>query len=149
MHADENTAPGNPTAAVKPRPWALVAYFLLFALAAGVTVGWLDPESRQIDFDLVFPEFYSHTSNLVLSTLLVLAFGMYRLFTGGRLRATVVFALIVIACNYVYELLLPLWNVKDPVDAHYGAVGALVALAWAAATHRWGVPRGASDPITA
>lgn len=58
-----------------------------------------------------------------------------------------VFALVVIACNYAYELLLPLCNVKDAVDAHYGAVGALVALAWVAAAHRWGVARGPSDPL--
>lgn len=131
--------------AVRLKSWALIAYFILLALAAVIGITWMDPASRFINLEAIIPGVYSHTSNLVLSFALVLAYGLVRILTRGTLVGTTVFAVIVVACNYGYELLLPLWNVKDPMDAHYGAIGALVALGYMALVHRYGATRATAS----
>ncbi len=125
------------------KPWAIAGYFTLFALNALIFLTWVSPEDRFIDFDRLVPGIYSHTTNLVISSMLVLGAGVVVLVTGLGLRRIVGFGLVVVAANYGYELLLTLWNVKDPIDAHYGAVGVLVALGFL-----WAVDRSGLTPRT-
>ena len=113
-----------------------VAYFLLFALTIVVALPYVSPEARA----LVEPQlasFYGHASNLILSYFLVLLY-VIRLPSGGSLRALAVWALILVAANLVYELFLPLWNVRDPVDALYGVVGSVVGFVVVALLRRYG-----------
>ncbi|NYE02413.1 hypothetical protein BJY21_003597 [Kineosphaera limosa] len=125
-----------------------VGYFLIFAVAAVIAMGYTSPDSRIAGLEAAVPGFYDHASNLVLSCGLVLIYAMVRLLYGARLREITAFTLIVLAANYLYEGLLTLWNTLDLADAHYGAVGALVTWAFFAAVSRFGMkpaasPRGA------
>lgn len=121
------------------KPWVVAGYFLLFAAFAGIALTWLTPEWRVLD--AVVPELYNHTTNLVLSAGLVLSYGLIRLMMGASMREIALFTAVVIAANYVYELLLPLWNTRDAVDAHYGVVGSVVPLVFLWAASRWGLVR--------
>ncbi len=122
------------------KPWAFLGYFVIFALSGIFTMGgYIDPTWRLGFIESALPGFYSHTSNLVLSACLVLFYALARLISGGRLWEIAAFTLLVVAANYVYEVFLTLWNTKDPMDAHYGAAGALITFALMAAIGRWGM----------
>lgn len=127
----------KPTLTLKP--WAIVAYFGLYAIDVVILLTWLTPEDRFVDLNAIVPGIYSHTTNLVISSVFVLAYGLARLLTGGTMREITVVTLLVIAANYGYELFLPLWNVPDAVDANYGAVGSLVSLGVIALIQRYGL----------
>lgn len=133
---------------VRLKPWAAAAYFVLLALFGLILISWMQPNDRIVDFNAAIPGIYAHTTNLVISNVLVLGYGLLRLVTGGSLREIAIFGLIVIACNYGYELLLTLWNVKDPIDAHYGAAGVLIAVAFLALVQRFGLTRQTAPATT-
>lgn len=117
------------------RPWALLAYLGLVVLAAVLGLGAYWPELRLS----ALAEVYPHASNLALSLVLVLVYGVVRLPYGAGPGELVAVTLLVVAANYGYELLLPLWNTRDVTDAHHGAVGAVGALVYLEAVRRRGL----------
>ena len=129
------------------RPWVLVGYFVILGAAGALALGYVDPESRIPAVTAVVPGFYDHASNLLLSCVLVLMYGLVRLLQGARLREVTMFALVVVAANYLYEGGLTLWNTTDLVDAHYGAVGALLGWAFFGVVARHGMAP-AVDPAS-
>ncbi|MDO5698985.1 MAG: hypothetical protein Q4G51_13535 [Dermatophilus congolensis] len=122
-------------------PWALVVFFVLFGLAAAVVPGYTDPAMRLGAIEDVLPGFYSHASNLTLSYALIIVYGIVRLLAGAGLREIALFTAAVLAANDIYEGGLTLWNTKDLVDAHYGAVGSLVAFGYLVLVKRHGLRR--------
>lgn len=121
------------------RPWAGVAWLAVFAGVLAIFFAWRNPEMRMVDVEALLPGFYTHTSNLLLSFALVVAYGMVRLVYRARFVELVGFGLLVVAANYGYEGLLTLWNTMDLVDAHYGAVAVALALAFLALLQRHGL----------
>lgn len=108
-------------------------------MALVIGLGYVAPDLRAwLEF---VPGLYDHASNLVLSFLLVVVYGLLRLVSGARLGEVVVFGLAIVAANYVYELFLTFANTLDPVDAHYGAAGVAAALIFLAALARHGLRR--------
>lgn len=126
------------------RPWAFIGYFLLVALAAAIAIATWDPDMRVVDVEALFPGFYTHVSNLLISCGLILAYGLIRLVSGAKLREVAIFTLAVIAANYIYEVFLTLYNTKDLVDAHYGAAASLVTFAFLAAVKSSGLTPAAT-----
>lgn len=124
------------------RSWASAGYALIFTVAALIALGYVDPSLKLGFFETLLPGFYLHASNLTLSCCLVLVYGLVRIVMGAKLWEIAAFTLAVVAANYVYELFLPLWNYVDIVDAHHGAVGAVLTFLFMAAVHRWGLRRG-------
>lgn len=76
------------------------------------------------------PGFYSHVSNFSISFLLYAGVGFMWLMIGVRMRLLVLAALALALANIAYELLVPVLNTRDPVDAAYGVAGTVLALAW-------------------
>lgn len=120
------------------KPWALLAYLGLVVVAAALGLGAYWPGLRLSPLAEVYP----HASNPALSLALVLVYGVVRLPYGVGPGELVAVTLLVVAANYGYELLLPLWNTRDVTDAHLGAVGAVVALVYLEVVRR----RGLSPP---
>lgn len=123
----------------QPRPWAIVAYLVVFVPAALIATTYTNPQTRPIDLDAVIPGFYSHASNLLLSYGVIVSYGLFRLVYGAGLREVAIVTAVVIAANYVYEVGLTLWNTRDIVDAHYGAVASLLTFALLAAIKLYGL----------
>ncbi|WP_134774361.1 hypothetical protein [Ornithinimicrobium flavum] len=121
------------------RPWAWVVYFALFAVMANIGVGAYHPDAPLLDVEALVPGLYSHASNLVLSCLVLMLYGLVRLVYDAGVREVVVVGLVIVAANYGYELFLPLANTRDVVDAHYGALGAGLALLYLALVRRHGL----------
>lgn len=129
------------TTALTLRPWAIAAYFVVFALAGLVALGYVDRSSQIIDVEAIVPEFYAHASNVLISYGLIVTYGLLRLLCGARLREIAIFTAAVIAANYAYEMGLTLWNTKDITDAHFGALASLATFALLAAIQRRGLKR--------
>lgn len=125
---------------------ASVAFFAVFALVGALGLGAYQPIFRIESVSSVVPDIYRHTSNLVLSAFLLLGYGIIRVLYAGPLRSIFVVALLVIVGNYGYELALPLWNTKDVVDAHYGAVGAVLAVVYLTGVRHFGLRSNPKHP---
>jgi hypothetical protein len=120
----------QPSMPFVPRVWAALAHLLLmgamFALFMGRKPG-IFRSQRILD---VLPGFYSHVSNLSLSYLLLAGVGFIWLIMGVSMRYVALAALGLLLANITYELLLPVLNTRDPMDAVYGAVGTLLGFVW-------------------
>lgn len=120
----------HPSMQFVPRAWAAIAHLLLlagmFLLFMGRKPGAFRSQ-RMLD---VLPGFYSHVSNLSLSYLLLAGVGFIWLMMGVSMRHVALAALGLLLANIAYELLLPVLNTRDPIDAVYGAVGALLGFVW-------------------
>lgn len=126
------------------RAWAITVYLGLIVLIFAVFQMWQNPEQRVVDIEALLPGFYMHTSNLLLSCVLVLLYGVLRLVYGAPLREMVAFGAVVVAANWVYEVLLTLWNARDVVDPVYGTVEAVLALGFLALARAKG-PQGREE----
>lgn len=128
-------------------PWALTAYFTLFALYGGIALTYVRPDIRVATIETVLPGFYSHASNVVLSGVLVMTYGLVRLLYGASAREIALFASAVVAGNYIYEVFLTLYNTRDIVDAHYGAASTAVAFGLMAMMKNFGL-RSTRQPVS-
>ena len=131
--------PFPPAMRNQPRLWAAVLHLLFFAAASALFMGRKPGMFRSETILDRVPGFYSHISNFSLSWLFLAGVGFLWLMMGIRMRHMMLAALALIVANVVYELWLPLLNTRDPIDAIYGVVGALLALAWMWIIHRFGL----------
>lgn len=108
--------------------WLTTAlFFVLFGIVIflfqGRKHGW-----ARFDFILEkIPGFYSHISNFTISYLLYAGIAYFWLMIGVPFRFVILFGVLLLAANFIYELFIPVLNTPDIVDAYFGAVGTLVA----------------------
>jgi len=123
----------------QPSLWATVLHMLLFAGVFALFLGRKPGMFRSEAIIDRLPEFYTHVSNFSLSWLLFAGVGFLWLMMGVRMARIALAALVLIIVNVVYEFFLPWLNTRDPVDALYGVVGTLLALAWMWVIHHFGL----------
>lgn len=128
-----------------PYPWAALLHLLLLAAAFALFMGRKPGAFRSEHILDMLPGFYSHVYNFSLSYLLLAGVGFLWLLMGVSVRRIAWVGLALILANVIYELLLPLLNTRDPMDAVYGAVGTLLAFAWLWVTERIGL-KALPDP---
>ncbi|MDD3458720.1 MAG: hypothetical protein PHO74_04535 [Weeksellaceae bacterium] len=109
-----------------PKIWAVIVYFLLFAVVFLLFYGRKSEAVRSQFFLLRDPEFYSHISNFSISFMLCLVFGFMEILFSGKVKNTLWFAVLLILSNFIYELFIPFINTPDIEDAYYGLAGTLV-----------------------
>lgn len=106
------------------KPLFTIIYLLLIAVAMIVFLG------RSYDA-LKMPfwgkEFYSHISNFTIAYLITSVVGFLWLQQGVQISRIIIFAIVVLLVNYLYELWLPIINTPDIIDGHFGAAGVLLA----------------------
>jgi hypothetical protein len=113
-----------------PRVWAALAHLALMAAVFVLFMGRKPGAFRSQRILDVLPGFYSHVANLSLSYLLLAGVGFFWLIMGVSMRYVALAALGLLLANIAYELLLPVLNTRDPMDAIYGAVGTLFGFVW-------------------
>lgn len=131
--------PTPPVMRFHPHLWAAVLHLLLFAVVFALFMGRKPGMFRSEIILEQMPGFYSHVFNFSLSWLFLAGVGFLWLMMGIRMRHMALAALALIVANVAYELLLPLLNTRDPIDALYGAAGTLLAFAWMWIIHRFGL----------
>ena len=68
-----------------------------------------------------------HITNFSLSLMLLLTFGFTVLVFGGKMKTIRIGGLLIIAFNIVYEIIFPILNTPDIVDALSGTLGVVLA----------------------
>lgn len=77
---------------------------------------------------VITEEINSHITNFTISLMLCTLVGYLILYYGGKYLHTVIFGIIVIAANLIYETILPVLNTIDFIDAIYGIAAVLFSL---------------------
>lgn len=122
-----------------PRPWAAIAWLLLFVAASvlffGRNLAWLRPAWLLA----LAPDFYSHVSNFSLSYQVCAGVGYVWLMRGTGMKAVLWLGAVIAVANLAYEFFIPVLNTPDRLDAWYGLAGTALALLVSAAMDRWGL----------
>lgn len=130
-----------------PRLWSAIAFLLLLlasaALFAGRKLAWM----RWHALLEHAPDFYTHVSNLSISSMLLAGIGFTWLQAGVGFRWVSGLAGAIALANVVYEGFIPILNTPDWIDAWYGLGGTAAALLFLWLVHRHGlVDRPAAPP---
>lgn len=123
----------------QPRVSITVVHALLLAGVYALFMGRKPGPLQSAAIANMVPGFYSHVSNFSLSFLFLAGGGFLGVLMGVPVRQLAWSALALAVANVGYELLLPLLNTRDPVDAAYGVAGTLLAFIWVLIVRRYGV----------
>lgn len=108
--------------------WSSTAlFFVLFGIAVVLFQGRKYEWARFDFITEIMPGFFTHISNYTLSYLLYGGIGYLWLLMGIPFRIIVIFGVILIGINLIYELYVPILNTPDIIDAYFGIAGTVVA----------------------
>ena len=114
-----------------------ISLVIVFAVCMVLTViRWLDIFNA--DIYVINETVNSHITNFTLSLLLCTFIGYLLLSAGKKYISNAVIGILLIIANFIYELLLPVLNTRDVIDALYGLAGVTVSLIYLFVISRYG-----------
>ena len=121
----------------KTKPGTTISLVIVFTVCMVLTViRWLDIFNA--DIYVINETVSSHITNFTLSLLLCTFIGYLLLSAGKKYISNAVIGILLIIANFIYELLLPVLNTRDVVDALYGLAGVTVSLIYLFVISRYG-----------
>lgn len=122
-----------------PKLPAAIAYLVLLVLVMLLFFGRKTMSLRPAVIVEQWPDFYLHVSNFSISYLMLGGVGFMWILIGIPIRFLVVCGMLLIGCNFIYELWVPILNTRDVVDAYYGVAGTILALCFLLCVKRFGL----------
>lgn len=121
----------------KTKPGTTISLVIVFTVCMVLTViRWLDIFNA--DIYVINETVNSHSTNFTLSLLLCTFIGYLLLSAGKKYISNAVIGILLIIANFIYELLLPVLNTRDVIDALYGLAGVTVSLIYLFVISRYG-----------
>lgn len=121
----------------KTKPGTTISLVIVFTVCMVLTViRWLDIFNA--DIYVINEIVNSHITNFTLSLLLCTFIGYLLLSAGKKYISNAVIGILLIIANFIYELLLPVLNTRDVIDALYGLAGVTVSLIYLFVISRYG-----------
>ena len=121
----------------KTKPGTTISLVIVFTVCMVLTViRWLDIFNA--DIYVINETVNSHITNFTLSLLLCTFIGYLLLSAGEKYISNAVIGILLIIANFIYELLLPVLNTRDVIDALYGLAGVTVSLIYLFVISRYG-----------
>ena len=121
----------------KTKPGTTISLVIVFTVCMVLTViRWLDIFNA--DIYVINETVNSHITNFTLSLLLCTFIGYLLLSAGKKYISNAVIGILLIIANFIYELLLPVLNTRDVIDALYGLAGVTVSLIYLFVISRYG-----------
>ena len=121
----------------KTKPGTTISLVIVFTVCMVLTViRWLDIFNA--DIYVINETVNSHITNFTLSLLLCTFIGYLLLSAGKKYISNAVIGILLIIANFIYELLLPVLNTRDGIDALYGLAGVTVSLIYLFVISRYG-----------
>lgn len=121
----------------KTKPGTTISLVIVFTVCMVLTViRWLDIFNA--DIYVINETVNSHITNFTLSLLLCTFIGYLLLSAGKKYISNAVIGILLIIANIIYELLLPVLNTRDVIDALYGLAGVTVSLIYLFVISRYG-----------
>ncbi len=90
-----------------------------------VILRWLNTFNN--DIFVITREINSHITNFTISMMLCTLVGYLLLSTNGKYKSVIIFGILVIIANIIYETILPILNTVDFIDAVYGIVAVVLS----------------------
>lgn len=122
-----------------PKLLSALAFLLLLILFAILFLGRHDESLRVPQLLNLFPDFYTHASNLCISYFLVSSTGYVWLMLGARMIHIGYLASVLVVANIICEFWVSWGNVPDVMDACYGFIGVAVAVGFLWVVRRFGL----------
>lgn len=121
----------------KTKPGTTISLVIVFTVCMVLTViRWLNIFNA--DIYVINETVNSHITNFTLSLLLCAFIGYLLLSAGKKYISNAVIGILLIIANFIYELLLPVLNTRDVIDALYGLAGVTVSLIYLFVISRYG-----------
>lgn len=121
----------------KTKQGTTISLVIVFTVCMVLTViRWLDIFNA--DIYVINETVNSHITNFTLSLLLCTFIGYLLLSAGKKYISNAVIGILLIIANFIYELLLPVLNTRDVIDALYGLAGVTVSLIYLFVISRYG-----------
>ena len=121
----------------KTKQGTTISLVIVFTVCMVLTViRWLDIFNA--DIYVINETVNSHITNFTLSLLLCTFIGYLLLSAGKKYISNAVIGILLIIANFIYELLLPVLNTMDVIDALYGLAGVTVSLIYLFVISRYG-----------
>ena len=121
----------------KTKPGTMISLVIVFTVCMVLTViRWLDIFNA--DIYVINETVNSHITNFTLSLLLCTFIGYLLLSAGKKYISNAAIGILLIIANFIYELLLPVLNTRDVIDALYGLAGVTVSLIYLFVISRYG-----------
>ena len=121
----------------KTKPGTTISLVIVFTVCMVLTViRWLDIFNA--DIYVINESVNSHVNNFTLSLLLCTFIGYLLLSAGKKYISNAVIGILLIIANFIYELLLPVLNTRDVIDALYGLAGVTASLIYLFVISRYG-----------
>ena len=121
----------------KTKPGTTISLVIVFTVCMVLTViRWLDIFNA--DIYVINETVNSHITNFTLSLLLCTFIGYLLLSAGKKYISNAVIGILLIIANFIYELLFPVLNTRDVIDALYGLAGVTVSLIYLFVISRYG-----------
>ena len=121
----------------KTKPGTTISLVIVFTVCMVLTViRWLDIFNA--DIYVINETVNSHITNFTLSLLLCTFIGYLLLSAGKKYISNAVIGILLIIANFIYELLLPVLNTRDVIDALYGLAGVAASLIYLFVISRYG-----------
>lgn len=122
-----------------PKISTAISFLLLLIMFMVLFLGRKEPALRPDWILIHFPDFYQHISNLCISYFIFSAVGYIWLLMGLKISHIILFGIVVVLANFIYELWIPFLNTRDIVDAYYGCVGVIAALLFLVLVKKFGL----------
>lgn len=90
-----------------------------------IILRWLNTFNN--DIFVITREINSHITNFTISMMLCTLAGYLLLSTNGKYKSVIIFGILVIIANIIYETILPILNTVDFIDAVYGIVAVVLS----------------------
>ena len=107
----------------KPGTISLLAIFGICFIF--IILRWLNTFNN--DIFVITREINSHITNFTISMMLCTLVGYLLLSTNGKYKSVIIFGILVIIANIIYETILPILNTVDFIDAVYGIVAVVLS----------------------
>ena len=118
---------------------AAIAYLLLFVVVMLLFFGRKTTSLRPNFVLDLWPDFYFHVSNLSISYLMLSGIGFIWILMGIPARFLIIYSVLLICFNFIYELWIRVLNTPDIIDAYYGVFGTILGLCFLLLTKRFGL----------
>ena len=104
-----------------------------------VIIRWINIFNK--DIYVISETVNSHITNFTLSLMVCTLFGYVLLLNGKKFVSNMLVGIVLVVANFVYEILLPILNTTDIIDALYGMFGVAVGLVYLCIISKFGFVR--------
>ncbi|WP_347372903.1 hypothetical protein [Aequorivita sp. Q41] len=121
-----------------PKPPTALGFILLLLAVFTLFQGRKYDAFKIKNIDTLFPGFYSHISNFAISYLIFAGIGYFWLMAGVPFKFIIALGIVLVICNFSYELFINILNTTDIIDAYYGLAGTIVAYLFLHISYKYG-----------